>query len=179
MFELYVCKKSSRRLSYFVSAIFCCVFFVGVGMAILPLAGNYYGYCAAEEGDRYKLSNEQRLNIAIEDYIKGGSEGGYVEILRKEEFSDEDLRDRFAILPYRTREEFKDINPGCCGLVYGVPDGKIIGFWQRVQGLGDGMFHFVHRVRYKDARGVIKELQSKGTYYFVDNCGVSRSAFYY
>lgn len=101
---MYV-RKSSRKLSYFVFAFFCCVFFVGVGVAILPMAGNYYGYCAAGEGGRYKISNEQRLNIAIDDYVKGGSEGGYIEVLRKEEFSDEDLRNRFTIIPYRTREE--------------------------------------------------------------------------
>lgn len=140
-------------------------------------ARNYYGYCTdlgANYGER--LSIEDRLNLAIEHYLRNQKALDYKEIRRKmgAGFSEET-----KLIPYASKDEFLEINAECCELTKGLSDGDWLGFWERADGLGDGMFVFSHKVRYTSEVRSDETIMSEKSYYMVDNCGNAKFKFYH
>lgn len=139
----------------------------------------YQGYCTWDEermGKRF--TTEERLDIAINYYLKNQNfiDFSEIEIIennnrRRRNFF-EDLENRFTLIPYGNKEEFLKENPECCEL---TTWDEQFGFWERADGIGDGMFIFQHKIRYIDKKtGIHKEIMSKDTNYQVNNCGYAR-----
>jgi len=155
---------------------------VGVSAAIVWGVTDYaylfwytsQGYCRATG---QKLSTEQRLNHALEDFLVQQQRLALMEIRRLERPDNpppEDLKQDFTVVPYASREEFLAANPDCCELTWTLPEGWFIGFWDKARNSGDGLFRFEYRLRYRTRDGIVKEIVADDTYYQVMNCGESR-----
>jgi hypothetical protein len=132
------------------------------------------GYCRATG---QKLSAQQRLDNALEDFMANQASVALLEIRQAERPdnppSDEVERD-FTVIPYASREEFLAANPDCCELTWVLPEGWFIGFWDKARNSGDGYFRFNYRIRYRTRDGVVKQIVADDTYYQVMNCGEPR-----
>ena len=148
---------------------------------------NYYGYCTFPSYSQKHLSGrrlttEERLDIAINSYLRSQISMGYWEVQKAEQvesLSREDLEKRFTLIPYGNKEEFLQANPGCCKRSWGITgEYEQFGFWERAGGVGDGMFNFKHKVRYMDQKGIRKEIETTNVYIAVDNCGNAKHRVY-
>jgi hypothetical protein len=149
---------------------------------------NYYGYCTWKKPLRdRRFTTEERLDIAINYYLGAQENRDYEEIGKAEgmegqisiPFPHETAKQRFTLIPYTGKDEFLRENPDCCQRTWGLAEGEQFGTWERVDGAGDGMFNFRHKVRYLDQQGVRKEIETTNTFIMVNNCGDSRGKFYY
>ncbi|MDR1662566.1 MAG: hypothetical protein LBR95_09130 [Azoarcus sp.] len=140
---------------------------------------NYYEYCTWEKGDLRgrRFTTQERLDIAINDYLENQISMDYNEIKKAERIWD-DAKKRFTLIPYGGKDEFLRVNPGCCQLTWHRSEGYEFEFWARAEGIGNGMFDFKHKVRYMDQEGSRKEIETTNTYTRVSNCGHPRSKFY-
>ena len=175
-------KKSSLGLVFRVCFLAVFVLFLYIARECIYLSSNnYYGYCAEGFNEGVKLSVDQRLDLAINHYLKNQLSYAFGEIRNAEDkaLSRADLRSRFSLVPYKSVREFKELNPTCCDRVYGLVEGDFIGFEERISGAGDGVFKFSHKVRYENSEGGLKEIVSESSYYLVSNCGVPKYSFYY
>jgi hypothetical protein len=141
---------------------------------------NYYGYCTWEKGDLRgrRFTTEERLDIAINDYLGNQINLDYQEIGKAEGMRRapiDDLKNRFTLIPYSGKDEFLRVNPDCCQLTWHLSE---FGFWERADGIGDGMFDFKHKVRYMNQEGSLKEIETTNTYIEVNNCGHPGHNFY-
>ncbi|QTF10576.1 hypothetical protein HC231_23610 [Brenneria izadpanahii] len=136
---------------------------------------NYLGYCTRDNqqmGKRY--TTQERLDIAIANYLKNQTTDDDMEIRKAERIIDnpDKTEQRFTLIHYNNKAEFLKENPTCCKRTWGLEEGGKSWFWVRTNGAGDGMFDFQHKIRYIDrTTGVRKEIISQNTYYLVNNCG--------
>lgn len=167
---------------------------------------NYYGYCTwggshmlpveqdgvilsctksfTKRGRRF--TTEERLEIAINDYLC--HQNDYYAIGKAEEMKDassDEVKKRFTLIPYGSKDEFLRENPDCCQLTWKGSEGYNFPVWDSglgtgdglVSGVGNGMFVFKHKVRYMDQQGTRKETES--THHIsVSNCGTPRIGHY-
>ena len=148
----------------------------------------YQGYCDLKKGtgrENYgtRLSTRQRLNIAVEQYLKNQFRD-YDEIGQAEReallpatkvenmyISNPpmyELEKIFELIPYQSKADFFKENPNCCELDLLYHD-----FWDRAAGSGEGTFVFTHKIRYKMPEGTYKEIISKKMTIEITNCGNS------
>ncbi|MFE8101186.1 hypothetical protein RBA71_06745 [Brenneria goodwinii] len=140
----------------------------------------YQGYCTWDEermGKRF--TTQERLDIAINSYLQDQALLSVMEIDLAENKTKRskgfftNIEKRFTLIPYNNKEEFIKENPNCCERTWGLAG---FGFWERIDGIGDGMFIFQHKIRYIDKETEdYREILSKQTYYQVNNCGYARS----
>jgi hypothetical protein len=137
---------------------------------------NYLGYCTWGKGDLRgrRFTTEERLDIAINDYLLNQISMDYSEISKAERASLSGVEKRFTLIPYGGKDEFLRINPSCCQLTWHGSEGYFFGYQERAKGIGDGMFDFKHKVRYMDQEGSRKEIETTNTYMEVNNCGHPR-----
>ncbi|MHA6833212.1 hypothetical protein [Ralstonia pseudosolanacearum] len=149
-----------------------------VTASFLGVMRSYQGYC---EKDSVKLTADERLNIAINHYLHQQRLTDLLEVGRMERASvgAKELGKIYTLIPYRSHAEFKRENSDCCKRTWGEVEGDQFDFWERSEGVGDGMFEFRHKIRYLDENGVAKVMISGRTYYMVSNCGYQRPRFYY
>ncbi|MDX5629420.1 MULTISPECIES: hypothetical protein [unclassified Brenneria] len=167
----------------FILKILLLMFITLVIVAIIEMiytsTRNYLGYCTWDNqrmGKRY--TTQERLDIAIAKYLQYQTTGDYFEIGKSERIigSSDELEQHFTLIHYRNKEEFIKENPTCCERTWGLVEGPVLGFWERTDGIGDGMFDFRHKIRYIDNKtGTHKYIISKYSYYQVNNCGYARS----
>ena len=135
---------------------------------------NYQGYC--EKDDR-KWTTKERLDIALADLLVNQELMGLLEIGKAERSGTPPiriLREAYFVIPYESKSEFLEVNPGCCALTWLLPEGRSIDWQERAHNSGDGFFRVNYVIRYKDSLGNIKTLPAKHTYYQVNNCGYPR-----
>ena len=153
---------------------------IGLGERSYAKIRNYYGYCTRplstnEDIRGHRFTTEERLDIAINHYLRDPTNMDYYEIRMAEQMESlswRDLQKRFTLIPHGDKEEFLRANPDCCNRSWGVTgEYEQFGFWERTRGAGDGMFNFKHKVRNMDQEGARKEIESTSTYMMVHNCG--------
>jgi len=142
------------------------------------LMRSYEGYC---EKTGLKLTTAERLDVAINHYVRQQTLADFLEIRQAEgrNVKTDDMGRLYTLIPYQSSAEFRRENPDCCSRTWGNVEGDQFGFWERADGAGDGMFEFRHRIRYVGEDGVEKVLVSTKTYYTVNNCGHPRTQFYF
>jgi hypothetical protein len=177
------CALFSRRefLPRFLFKLFLSILVLLLLLALYGLAEqtyknirNYYGYCTTwRKGDPQgrRFTTEERLDIAINDYLGNQINMDYQEIGKAEGMGWGNAQKQFTLIPYGGKDEFLRVNPGCCQLTWYGSEGYVFGFWERASGIGDGMFDFKHKVRYVDQEGSRKEIETANTYIEVNNCG--------
>lgn len=149
----------------------------GLGSWAYDAIRNYQGYCTAlGEKHNTNLTTDQRLRIAVSEYLRSQAstdfhEIAYVENSKGKMMGHESLRENFSLLTYSSESEFFKFNPDCCDRIGSLVEGDQFGFWERAGGSGDGMFNFTHKVRYSARNGVSKEFSSTRTFVTVSNCG--------
>lgn len=152
---------------------------VGVGLELYKGYWNYLGHCSV---DGSKLTDQRRLDFAIDHYLWNQKNIDYLEIAdveRPDRPPLDDATNSFKRVPYENKLEFLKENPACCELTERMPDGQRLGFWDRVAGAGEGQFFFSYKVRYFDELGRLKEIFADGVFYQVDNCGEAFFTHYY
>lgn len=152
---------------------------VGVGLEGYKGYLNYLGYCSVDGG---KLTDQRRLDSAIDHYLLNQKNIDYLEIAdveRPDRPPLDDVINGFKRVPYESGSEFLKENPACCELTESMPDGQRSDFWDRVAGAGEGQFFFSYKVRYFDGLGRLKEIVADGVFYQVDNCGEAFFTHYY
>ena len=142
------------------------------------------GYCTwIKEKKGILLSEEHRLNLAVEAYLGNQESIDYREIELYEGGGKRDrslyrkIKESYSLLPYRDMDDFLYKNNKCCSVV-GVdipyPSGDLFDFLSNV---GDSVFEIKHRIIFSDNSGYIREIESDRTYFSVDNCGVVELIF--
>lgn len=151
------------------SLVFIFLIIAYVGFYLYSSVMNYYGYCSRTG---HRLSDEQRLNIAISHYLLNQKIIDSVEVFQYK--GSRGSFKRYPLKEYISSEDFLEKNPKCCQLGYGGVDVPLVDFWVRARGVGNGYFIFHHKINYINNSEVDEEIESKYTHYFVDNCGVPR-----
>ncbi len=134
----------------------------------------YAGYCD-QTGE--KLSTAQRLDIAVEDYLRNQRTADLLEIRvveGRQDLGPDQLSRDFTLHPYASKEQFLADNPDCCSLTWSLPEGDHVGWWQKAKDSGDGYFHLVHKIRYTGPDGARKQIVASRVYYQITNCGHAR-----
>jgi hypothetical protein len=108
---------------------------------------NYLGFCNMEypgrEQRQYlgkRLGTEERLNLAIKDYIIHQRHDIY-EVMESEKLiyrGEEDAATKVTLIPYKTYEEFVNENPSCCELTWDLPEGGKLDYNDMADGVGNG-----------------------------------------
>jgi len=130
-----------------------------------------------------RFTTEERLDLAINHYLCSLQYWDYNAIGAAEGMRsawDDDIDKQFTLLYYDSKDEFLRENPDCCQLTWRSSEGDEFPVWETgvdvgnglVNGIGNGMFKFNHKVRYLDRQGTRKEIDSTG-YIRVNNCGYS------
>lgn len=169
-----VLKISMNLFSLFITLL--------VGIYSYQALRNYYGYCRIT-GKKY--STQERLDIAINKYLKEQKTADIHEIAEAKKRTNRQYYDYrnaardFDLIYYKNVDEFLRENPDCCELTWGLVEGDQFGFFQRVDGKGNGMFDFKHKIRYRNKNGNYEEMMSSRTYYLVYNCGFPRLRSYF
>lgn len=139
---------------------------------------NYLGYCTWIDGkENMRLSTEERLDIAINEYLKGQETLAFLAIEMAENNNKRNgdflskLRNEYTLVKYNNKEEFLRENPNCCSLKFDFIEGPQFGLWDLAAGSGKGAFVFDHKVRYLDKNGNLKVINSNNFTFSVNNCG--------
>jgi len=200
-------RRKLGRWGFVISTVLLILLFP-VLLLFLMFTLNYCGYCTWKTDGRYlrvpverdgiiqscaasplagkdlrgrRFTTEERLGIAINNYLCSQLYEGYNPIAMAEGMkgaSSDDVKKRFTLIPYSSKEEFLRENPDCCQLTWRGSEGYSFPVWDtgtftgdgRVSGVGNGMFEFKYKVRYLDQQGTRKEIE-RTSYIRVNNCG--------
>jgi len=139
-----------------------------------------------------RFTTEERLDIAINYYLCNQKNIDYRWIKDAEnmrEYSMDDIKNQFTLIPYGGKSEFIQENPACCDLIPHPSQQDIFGYElliirgnpssgnERASGMGNGRFAFKHKVRYLDRERNRKEVKTTKTYISVSNCGFPTNDF--
>lgn len=145
---------------------FSCFLLGLVVYAIVHLTMNYSGFCwrqkrwlskqeIIEAGIDYALKREN-INVAIT------SPGGSITLIV------------LKGIPYKSRQEFLMLNPGCCSIVEKADEGFRPTFLQKLAGNGRAIVKVNYKFRYLDEVDGNQKVIQHILYPFISNCGIGR-----
>ena len=132
------------------------LFLIGLLSVILGL--NYFGFCFRSA---HILSDEEKIEIAVKYILHAQT------AINRDSFLGE-------LIPYRDREEFFSLNPGCCVVAtfYRTSGGEGIetSCWGRLTGFNSSTVGIKYLARYRDKNGLMKTVVANVAP-GISNCG--------